>query len=118
MREEDAFRSFAFLTQLGLDKVEIQVCWFVYVSRSGMNKAGKFSWRQGDTLNRNTLWHYKFYYFHSDHKRTLCSATVKFWTFTLFHVFPMFDINLQYIHTGIIIHQECLSYLGTSRDRS
>ena len=60
MREEDTYRSFAFLTQLGLNKVEIQVCWFVYVSRLGMNKAGKFSWRQGDTLNRNAPWLYKF----------------------------------------------------------
>ena len=117
MREEDTYRSFAFLTQLGVDTVEIQVCWFVYVSRLGMNKAGKFSWRQGDTLNRNAPWLYKFCTIFTvvteEH-----SATIKFWTFTLFHVFPMFDINLQYIHTGIIIHQECLSYLGTSRDRS
>ena len=78
MREEDTFRSFAFLTQLGLDKVEIQVCWFVYVSRLGMNKAGKFSWRQGDTLNRNTSWRYKFYHFYGDHRGTHCSSRVKF----------------------------------------
>ena len=78
------FQIFCFLVQGGLDKVEFKVCWFVYVSRLGMNKAGKFSWRQGDTLNRNTSWRYKFYYFYGTH----CSATEKFLTLALFHVCP------------------------------
>ena len=32
------FQIFCFLVHWGLDKVEFKVCWFVYVSRLGMNK--------------------------------------------------------------------------------
>ena len=80
------FQIFCFLVQGGLDKVEFKVCWFVYVSRLGMNKAGKFSWRQSDTLNRNTLGSFTISALIT--KEQTAVQQKKFWTFTLFSCLP------------------------------